>query len=351
MCSFTAVLRSPATMDIAQAFGVRWRDEADRFAGACRPVRDGTFHMQLRHLHYFVTLARERHFGRAAAACRVTQSTLSAAIRQLEEEIGAPLVARDKRFQDLTSEGRAVLDWARRILSERDGLDQELSRLRSGLTGELKLGVVPAALPTIALITTPFNKRYPDVRLKILSRTSAEIQCGLDEFSLDAGITYLDNEPLHGVRGRALYKERYMLLTPAEGPFAGYSRVTWRDAAHTPLCLLTPDMQNRRILEAIFREAGHKPHVLVETNSVMTLFSHVRSGAWSTVVPHNFLWVFGQPPGLLALALVEPVRRFTMGLVVRDRDPASPLIRALEDIVRKREVLKALGAGATTRIS
>lgn len=303
--------------------------------------------MQLRHLHYFVTLARERHFARAAAACRVTQSTLSAAVRQLEAEIGAPLVARDKRFQDLTPEGRTLLEWARRILAEREGLDQELSRLRSGLTGELKLGVVPAALPTIALITTPFNRRFPDVRLQILSRTSNEIQRGLDEFALDAGITYLDNEPLHGVRGRALYKERYILLTPADGPFAGASKVTWREAAKAPLCLLTPDMQNRRILDGIFREAGTTPRVLVETNSILTLCSHVRSGAWSSVFPHNFLWVVGIPPGMLALPLVDPVRRPTMGLVVREGDPISPLVSALEEVVRKGEVLKALEESAT----
>jgi DNA-binding transcriptional LysR family regulator len=297
--------------------------------------------MQLRHLDYFVMLERERHFGRAAAACHVTQSTLSAAIRQLEAEIGAPLVARDKRFKDFTPEGRALLDWARRILAERKSLDQEIGLLRSGLSGTLRLGVVPAALPTIALLTTPFNRRYPDVRLQIVSRTSNEIQRALDEFALDAGVTYLDNEPLHGVHGTPLYKERYILLTPADGPFTKKAKVAWQEAAGTPLCLLTPDMQNRRILDGIFRQIGKKPRVLVETNSVMTLCSHVRAGAWSSVFPHNFLWVFGNPPGMLALPLIEPVRHFTMGLVIPTREPAAPLAQALGDIARKPEVQRS----------
>ncbi|MGE0747481.1 MAG: LysR family transcriptional regulator [Rhodospirillales bacterium] len=299
--------------------------------------------MQLRHLDYFVALARERHFGRAAAACNITQSTLSAAIRQLEEEIGAPLIARDQRFKDFTAEGRTLLDWARRIIDERAALDQSLAQLRDGLSGSLRIGVVPAALPTIALLTTPFNRLYPKVTLQLLSRTSNEIQRALDEFAFDAGITYLDNEPLHGVRGTPLYQERYILLTPAAGPFDGRAEVTWREAAETPLCLLTPDMQNRRIIDGIFREVGKTPQALVETNSVMTLCSHIRTGAWSSVFPHNFLWVFGTPPGMLALPLVSPVRTHVVGLVVRDREPVSPIVQALEAVARNAEMAAHFG--------
>ncbi len=290
--------------------------------------------MQIRHLRYLVTLASERHFRRAAEACHITQSTLSAAIRQLEDEVGAPLVERDRRFKGFTAEGRMVLAWARRILDERVALDQELGLLRKGLGGELRLGVVPAALPTIALLTTPFNQRHPGVTLTVLSRSSNEIQRALDEFALDAGVTYLDNEPLHSVRATTLYTERYILLTPTTGPFAGRDRVTWREAAEAPLCLLTPDMQNRRIIDGIFREVDKTPRALVETNSVMTLCSHIRTGAWSSVFPHNFLWVFGTPPGMLALPLVEPVRTHAVGLVVRDREPAAPLESAVEAVAR-----------------
>ncbi|MBM3516332.1 MAG: LysR family transcriptional regulator [Alphaproteobacteria bacterium] len=294
--------------------------------------------MQLRHLHYFVTLAEERHFRRAAELCHVTQSTLSAAVRQLEEEVGAPLIERDKRFREVTAEGRALLVWARRILAEQRSLHQELDLLRQGLAGDLRLGVVPAALPTIALLTTPFNHRHAGVRLRVLSRSSKEIQRALDDFALDAGVTYLDNEPLHGVREIPLYEERYILLTPAEGPFADHDGVTWAEAATAPLCLLTPDMQNRRIIDGIFGAVGQTPRVLVETNSVMTLCSHIRTGAWSSVFPHNFLWVFGTPPGMRALPLVEPVQKHVVGLVVSDRAPVSPLIRALEAVALEADI-------------
>jgi DNA-binding transcriptional LysR family regulator len=131
--------------------------------------------MQLRHLRYFVALGREAHFGRAAQACNVTQSTLSAAIRQLEDEIGAPLIERDKRFKGFTPEGKVLLDWATRVTAEREVLDQQIGLMRGELTGELVIGAVPTALATIGLLTTPLTKVHPKVSLRVLSRTSNEI--------------------------------------------------------------------------------------------------------------------------------------------------------------------------------
>ena len=133
--------------------------------------------------------------------------------------------------------------------------------------------------------------------ITILSLNSIDIQRGLDDFSLDAGVTYLDNEPLTHVRTIPLYRERFFLFTPADGPLAGRKKVSWAEAASQPLCLLTPDMQNRRILDAQFSDAGAAPRASVETNSVLTLWAHVRSGAWSTVLPHPFLYMFGRAGG------------------------------------------------------
>lgn len=294
--------------------------------------------MQLRHLRFFATLGRERHFGRAAELCNVTQSTLSAAIRQLEAEIGAPLIERDKRFKGFTAEGKVLLDWARRVVAEREALDQQIGLLRGELSGELSIGVVPTALPTIGLLTTPFARAHPKVTLKILSRTSDEIERMLDEFALDIGVTYLDNEPLHSMRALPLYGERYILLTPARGPFRGRKNVTWREAAATPLCLLTADMQNRRILNAIFASVGAQPNAHAETNSVMTLCSHIRTGVWSSVLPDNFLWVFGTPSGMIALPLVEPERSFTIGMVLRRQEPHPPLVEAFLNTARAAEI-------------
>jgi len=285
--------------------------------------------MIARYLEYIVALARERHFARAADACNVTQPTLSAGIKQLEESFGVLIVERRQRFVGLTPEGERVLAWAQRILADYRGLEQELSESREGLIGQLRIGGIPVGLPALGFLTARFAARHSRVRFQIVSQTSREIQRGLDEFAIDVGVTYLDNEPLARVRTTELYRERYVLITQAGGPKESRESITWAEAARLPLCLLTESMQNRRILDSYFQQAGTEVQAVMETNSLVTLWSHVRFGHWSTVVPHTFLLLLGQPEHLVALPLVDPVGSHTIGLVASSRDPLTPMARAL----------------------
>ena len=161
--------------------------------------------MLIRHLAYFVTLARERHFARAAELCNVTQPTLSAAIQKLEEDLGVRLVIRNNRFAGLTSEGEMVLAWGRQILKDYDNLRDELGGQQRGLTGTLRLGVIPAAMPVVSLLSARFAKHHPAATIAIQSMTSRAIQKALDGFEIDAGMTYLDNEPPEHVVSIPLY--------------------------------------------------------------------------------------------------------------------------------------------------
>jgi DNA-binding transcriptional LysR family regulator len=283
----------------------------------------------VRYLEYLAALARERHFARAAAACSVTQPTLSAGIKQLEEGLGVLIVERRHRFVGFTAEGERVLAWAHRVLADYSSLEQELSELREGLEGQIKIGAIPVSLPAIALLTAPFAARHPRTRFEITSQTSIEIQRGLDNFTIDAGISYLDNEPLSKVRTAPLYREHYVVITNDESSFAGLKSISWAQAATLPLCLLTPSMQNRRIIDTNFRTAGAKVRAIIETNSLVTLWSHIRFGHWSTIVPNTFLLLLRQQDGIVALPLIEPVSSHVLGLVVADREPISPLTREL----------------------
>ena len=285
--------------------------------------------MVIRQFEYLVALARERHFGRAAEACHVTQPTLSAAIRQLEEELGAPIIERGHRYLGLTPQGKLALEHAHRVLAEVEDLQRGVEALDKGVSGRLRLGVIPTALPVVSHLTAPFFARYPRVTVTVLSRTSQEIQRGIEEFELDAGVTYLDNEPLERVRARPIYAEEYVFLTPAKARFAASDSLTWAQAAQEPLCLLTPDMQNRRIIDGIFRSVGATPQPSVETNSIFNLVSHAASGHWSAIVPRQLLQFFGIPENTRAVELTEPEARRTVGLIVADRDPQAPLARNL----------------------
>jgi DNA-binding transcriptional LysR family regulator len=292
----------------------------------------------LRQLEYLVALARERHFARAAAACHVSQPSLSAAIRKLERDLDVPLVRRGQRFAGLTPEGERVLLWAHRILADADALRQDLSRMREGLSGMLRMGAIPTALTAASLLTTPFCERYPHVRVRLTSLSSREIARRLAEFEIDMAMTYLDDEDdgddLGEVRATPLYEERYLLLTPSDGELADRRVARWAEVAALPLCLLAPEMRNRRILDANFRQAGAVAVPAIETDTVSALFAHVATHRWSSVIAHAWLHMFGVPEGMRVIRLERPAREPRVGLVVAGTGPESVMARALLDIAR-----------------
>jgi DNA-binding transcriptional LysR family regulator len=282
-------------------------------------------------LEMFIALAKERHFGRAAEVCGVTQPSLSSAIRQLEDQLGVQLVFRGSRFQGLTPEGQRVLDRALRIVGDVRALKDEMRVVRAGLSGNLRIGVIPTALPMVADLTGPFTQRHPNVRVSILSRTSVEILTGIEALDLEAGITYLDNEPLGRVAQVPLYTEFYRLLTAAGSDLAARKQVAWGDLSAVPLCLLTSDMQNRRIVNQHLGEAGVQAAPMIESNSTIALVTHVLTGRWASVVPKRLADMFVTDGRLVSIPIVEPEAEHTVGLITARRDPQTPVLQALVD--------------------
>lgn len=301
--------------------------------------------MLVRHLSYFVTLAKERHFARAADACHITQPTLSAAIRKLEEDLGVPLVERGHRFLGLTAEGDKLLAWARQILTDYHSLLDDLAGARKGITGELRLGVIPAALPCIAFITARFCSANPAATVSIRSITSRAIAEGLDAFELDGGITYLENEPIGHVQRVPLYHERYKLAVRHDHRLAGRTSVSWEEASAERLCLLSPDMQNRRIIDRLAASIGLAVYPTVVGNSFLAVCAHLRQGGWASIVPHSFFHLIGREPDLVGLDLVDPVHSELVGLVISDREPRSPMAAALLAAALEAEIEQALASG------
>jgi DNA-binding transcriptional LysR family regulator len=259
----------------------------------------------------------------------VTQPSFSAAIRALEEKMGLPLVIRSSRFPGFTPEGERVLEWARRISGDVHAMRDDVNSLRRGLTGLLRIAAIPTALAAVSELTTPYRAHHPLVRFSVLSCTSAEVLQRLHNQEIEAGITYLDNEPIGKVRAIPLYEERYMLLTSADAPLGDRDRVTWTQIGQIPLCLLTPDMQNRRIINRLLNNAGQVVQPTLESNSIVVLVSHVQTGRWACVMPEKLAEIFGLTTTLRAIPIVEPEVVLKVGLVILDRDPQSPLTEAL----------------------
>jgi DNA-binding transcriptional LysR family regulator len=283
----------------------------------------------IQQLEYLVALARERHFGRAASACHVSQPTLSVAIRRLEHELDVVIVLRSQRFEGFTVEGQRVVTWAHRILAERNELLADVERMRGALTVTARIGAVPTSVPASPLVTSRFLERYPGARVRIESMSSREIARRLAEFELDAGLTYLDAETPPGTKRVELYRERYVLVAPSAHPLMQQSEVRWMEAAELPLCALTTAMRNRRIIDASMAADGARFSPVVEADTVGALYTHIKTLRLASVVAHTWLDAFGMPDGMAMRPMVEQGPGPAVGLIVLDREPNSLVAQAL----------------------
>jgi DNA-binding transcriptional LysR family regulator len=302
----------------------------------------------LRQLEYLVALAREGHFGRAAESCWVSQPTLSAGVRKLEADLGVAIVRRGHRFEGLTPEGERLLAWAQQVLAERDDLFIELGARRSGgLSGRLRIGAIPTSLPPISLITAPFCATYPGVDLSVVSQPASAIVRRLRNFEIDVGLMYLGGDELDSMLTIALYEERYLLLTPSTGPFGGRTSVSWSEVAATPLCLLSPEMENRQILDRIFLEEGTQVSPQIETNSMSILASHVATGRWSSIVSQSWLSAFGTPIDTALIPLEPPQPMRSIGIVAAHRHTHPALTGAFISIAESVNLRATLSSYAS----
>lgn len=280
-------------------------------------------------LEMFIAVAKEGHFGRAAESLGVTQPTLSTGIKQLEEMLGVQLVIRGHRYGGLTPEGQRALEWARQLVGDARTFREEMRTARHGLSGHVRLAVIPTALTWAAKLTARFTEVHPNVRFSILSRTSSEILAMLENLDIDAGLSYLDNEPLGRVTTVSIYEERYVIVCGAQSDLAARSVVTWADLAGRRLCLLTPDMQNRRIINQAFMEAGVTPQVPIESNSTLVLVAHVREGDWITILPSDMARTLAAGDGLAVRPIGGHDVHHAVGLIAPYREPHTPVLEAL----------------------
>ena len=289
--------------------------------------------MLLRQLEYFVAIARERHFARAAEACYVSQPALSAAIAKLERELHVTLINRGHTFEGLTPEGERLVVSAKRMLAEHDALKAEASAMRSGIAGTLRLGAGPTVSTTAALPVAAFHAEHPRARVKVSSRlSSTELLRQLRSFELDAAIAHFGPEDKSGLEVVPLYEEQYVLIVSGDQLVPFGRTITWAQAAQLPLTLLTPDMRSRKFIDEAFATIGRVPSPSVETDSVASLYAHVATGAWASVVPHTWLRMLPAGSATRALRLVEPENRAQISVAINAGVPGSVVARAFMDV-------------------
>ncbi|AWV48862.1 LysR family transcriptional regulator [Mycobacterium leprae Kyoto-2] len=309
--------------------------------------------MLFRQLEYFVAVAQERHFARAAERCYVSQPALSSAIAKLERELNVTLINRGHSFEGLTPEGERLVVWAKRILAEHDAFKAEVHAVRSGITGTLRLGTVPTASTTASLVLSAFCSEHPLIKVQICSRLPVtELHRRLGDFELDAVIVHSAPDDTHAVDLVPLYHEHYVLVSPADMLPPGASVLAWPEASQLPLALLTPDMRDRQLIDRAF--AGHAITATpqVETDSVASLFAQVATGNWACIVPHTWLWTTPIGAEIRAVEMVDPVLKADVALATNSAGPGSPVARALVASAKQlalNEFFEAQLAGITRR--
>jgi DNA-binding transcriptional LysR family regulator len=287
----------------------------------------------LRQLEYFVAVARERHFARAAESCYVSQPALSTSIAKLERELSVTLINRGQNFEGLTPEGERLVVWAKRVLAEHDSLKAEAAAMRSGITATLRLGTGPTVSTTAGLPVAAFCALHPLARVKVCSRlSSTELLRQLRNFELDAAIAHFGPDDQSGLEVVPLYEEQYVLLVSGEQLVPAARTITWAEAAQLPLALLTPDMRFRQSIDKAFASSGAVAAPQVETDSVASLYAHVATGAWASVVPHTWLRAMPVTGAARAIRLVEPDTRAQISMAIHAATPGSVAARAFLNV-------------------
>ncbi len=290
--------------------------------------------MELRHLRYFVAVAEELHFGRAARRLRMTQQPLSQQIRDLERELGVSLFRRTKRQVGLTEAGHAFLAEARGVLVSA-GRAAEVARCAGrGEIGAFAVGfnsyaiesVLPAALRA-------FRARSPAVRLDLRELTTGGQLDALREGQIDAGFVVLPVAAAH-VTVEPIIREPFVAVLPASHPLAREARVPLRALRDDPFILVPrawePGFHDQCL--ALCQAAGFSPLVVQETEGKQTMLGLVAAGMGVSLAPASLQAM--RRAGVVYRPVTDPSRAVELALAHRPED-ASPILRAFCAVVRE----------------
>lgn len=293
--------------------------------------------LELRQLRYFVTVAEELHFGRAAVRLHMTQPPLSQAIAALEDLLGAPLFLRNRRTVALTPAGSALLPEAKRMLAEADTLPELVRRAAAGEAGRLAIAFITSAdYSVLPPFLRRYSERYPDVHLSLREATSDVQVEELLRGRIDAGflIPPLPDRALEALDTMKVLDEPLILCAPANLALPpGGAPVRLQDLPHLPL-IIFPRESSPALHDAIlacWRAAGITPVIGQQAIQMQTIVGLVSAGMGLALVPQSVANLMR--PGVEYRALADPTPRVDTGIAWR-RDNPSPVLQGFLELLR-----------------
>jgi DNA-binding transcriptional LysR family regulator len=243
--------------------------------------------VELRHLRYFVAVAEELHFGRAALRLHLAQPPLSQQIRKLEEILGYPLFERTSRSVALTAAGRAFLERAQRTLRNVHRDIEETRSIGRGEVGSLHIGFVGSAMLTILpAIFRTYREGYPGVRLHLHESFTAKVIEELQNGTLDAGLLR-DGDPVEGLIAKTIYSEPFVAVLPARHPCARQKSISPAALRGEPF-VYYPRSAGTRAFEkplSLCEEHGFRPQIVQEASNWLTILRLIGSGLGVSIAP------------------------------------------------------------------
>lgn len=294
----------------------------------------------LRQLRYLSALAKTGHFGRAAAACAVTQPALSMQIRDLEHLLGVQLVERRPGEVLLTAIGREIVSRGDDLLTAARDLADFARHAAEPLTGRLALGVIPSLAPyLLPRILPPLQKRYPDLRLELRETQTRLLVADIKSGALDAALLALpagDDD----TRALPLFEDRFLLAVPADDPRSERSRITAEDIDQSRLILLEDGhcLRDQALAfcatAARGRGGGGATGMSFGASSLATVMQMVASGYGVTLIPQIAAEVEGRDSRVKLLRMKDPQPGRSIGLVFRATSPRRADFAALGEVVK-----------------
>jgi DNA-binding transcriptional LysR family regulator len=289
--------------------------------------------MELRHLEYFVAVADERSFTRAAARLHVVQSGVSAAVKALERELGAPLLERTSKRVALTDAGAVLLPKARATLDAARAARDAVDEVRGGLRGTLRIGT----LTSVGLIDVPallgsFHRAHPDVTLQLTvsTRGSLGLTDALTDGSLDLAIVSVPGRAPAGVHIRQLLAVPLELVVPAGHRLAGLEERRIADLAAEPFVDFPIGYGNRTVVDRAFAAAGVDRQVAVEVIDIGTGAGFVRHGLGIAILPR---FAVREDLGLAMLTVAGADLDWPLGVATSTVRAPSAAARALLELI------------------
>ena len=293
--------------------------------------------LELRQLRYFIAVAEELHFGRAAARLHMTQPPLSQAIAVLEDLLGAPLFLRNRRTVELAAAGTALLPEARRMLAQADALPELARRAAGGQAGRLALAFVTSCdYSVLPPFLRRYSERYPDVQLHLVEATSDVQAEELLRGRIDAGLLIppLPDKAQGELDYLKVLDEPLILCAPAGLPaLASRQPVRLQDLPRMPL-IVFPREISPALHDAIlscFRAAGITPVIGQLAIQMQTIVSLVSAGMGLALVPQSVSNLMR--PGVEYRALADPTPLVETGIAWR-RDNPSPVLKGFLELLR-----------------